>query len=61
MRVKVGDRWYSCVRGQPLMIELTTKDKKNIRDMLHTVMKYAAFAEDEKMTASQKLNWMHTE
>lgn len=32
MRIKVGDKWYDG-RKEPVMIELTDNDKKNIHDM----------------------------
>lgn len=57
MRVKVGNVWYEAENEQPIMIELTQKDKENIRNMHPDATKYAIFP-DGKMTTDEKLGWM---
>ena len=57
MRVKVGSKWYESEPGQPIMVELTPTDKKNINDMSHDATRYALFADDDT-TSEQKRAWM---
>lgn len=58
MRIKIGDTWHEAKAGTPVMVELTEKDKLNIKNMLTSATKYAIFADDEQMTVGQKLEWM---
>lgn len=41
MRFKIGDTWYE--NDQPLMVELTQKDRENIANMHSDATKYACF------------------
>lgn len=42
MRVKIGNEWYSD-NDQPIMIELTEGDKKNISNMAEGATRYAVY------------------
>ena len=42
MKVKVGDTWYDG-KKQPVMVELTDKDKENICEMPETSSKYCQY------------------
>ena len=42
MRIKVGDIWYDG-REQPIMVELTDADKRNIRDMPKSNHRYCVY------------------
>lgn len=57
MRIKVGDVWYECQPGQPIMVELADKDKINIANMAKDNTKYALFY-DNSLTKEQMLEWM---
>lgn len=47
MRVKVGNSWYSAIRGQPIAIELTDEDKATIAAMPPDDKRYAVIDEDD--------------
>lgn len=56
MRVKIGDTWYEPT-DEPICVELTEDDKKNIADMPVEGFKYAVY--DEKMVSGEAiLDWM---
>lgn len=58
MRVKVGDRWFDCEPGQPVMVELTDGDKANIVNMHPDAHKYAVFDDADETSIPEKLAWM---
>lgn len=58
MRVKIGDKWFSCELGQPIMVELTPGDKTNIANMHPNAKRYAVFHDDEPTTKDEKFAWM---
>ena len=51
MRVKVGSKWYDVMPSNPIMVELTEKDKENIANMVGT--KYAVFDNEGIYTWSE--------
>lgn len=58
MRVKVGNDWFGATPTQPIMIELTEQDKRNIRNMHPEATKYAIFSDLDEKTKEQKMDWM---
>lgn len=58
MRIKVGNTWYDCEQGQPIMVELAPQDKINISNMPADATKYALFNDVDAWTVEQKLAWM---
>lgn len=58
MRVKVGDQWFQCEPGQPVMIELAEGDKRNIANMHPDATRYAIFEDDDGWSNEEKLAWM---
>lgn len=58
MRVKVGDNWFDVTAEQPIMVELTEADRRNIGAMAPEATKYAAFASDDGRAVSTMLAWM---
>ena len=46
MKIKVGDEWFDCEVGLPVMVELTKQDKINIANMLPECTKYAIFPDE---------------
>ena len=57
MRVKVGNNWFQAEPGQPIMVELNEKDKKNIAEMGDST-RYALFDNLTEMTKSEKVEWV---
>jgi hypothetical protein len=55
MRVKVGNRWYSS-KDQPIMVELSKDDKRNISNMAPDSRLYAE-AEDN-ISDEEFSKWM---
>lgn len=60
MRVKIKDVWFEVKLGQPIMVELSDDDKKNLASLVTSGdgNKYAAFDENEKLTREEMLAWM---
>ena len=58
MRFKIANKWYECDIDQPIMVELTQKDKENIANMSPNATKYAIFHDYEPKTVEQKKEWM---
>lgn len=58
MRVKVGDQWFKCEPGQPVMIEVTESDKQNIANMHPEATRYAVFDDGDGWSNERKLTWM---
>jgi hypothetical protein len=60
MRVKIQDTWFEVKVGQPIMVELTDEDKKNMLPMMTASDgdKYAVFSDEEKLTREEMLSWM---
>jgi hypothetical protein len=58
MRFKVADTWYEAKPGQPIMVELTDQDKRNILSMVFDGTKYAVFDENNELTKEDKFKWM---
>lgn len=46
MRVKVGDTWFEATVDQPIAIELTPDDRKNIGNMPSDMSRYACFHDE---------------
>lgn len=61
MRIKIGKKWFACSPEQPIMIELTAVDRRNIANMSEGATKYAVFDNEGGMTGQQKLDWMDEE
>ena len=59
MRVKIGDVWHEPTGGSPVMIELNESDRRNLANMAPSATRYASFADDETMTADEKIVWMN--
>lgn len=47
MRVKVGNQWFCVKRGQPIAVELTEADRKNIANMAPDATRYAVIDDDD--------------
>lgn len=45
MKIKVGNKIYDA-EDEPIMIILTDKDKKNIKNMLPTATKYCSYPDN---------------
>lgn len=58
MKIKVGDQWFECAPGQPIMVVLAEQDKKNIANMHPDATRYAIFEDDDGMTVEDKHAWM---
>jgi hypothetical protein len=58
MRVKIGSKWFDCMNGQPIMIELSEKDRANIAAMHPDATRYALFDDNELMSVEQRFDWM---
>lgn len=58
MRVKIGDEWYRCDPGTPIMIEMDERDKDFIQRMEPHKMRYALFHPLQGWTPEQQLAWM---
>lgn len=58
MRIKVGDQWFQCEPGQPIMVELTDGDRRNIANMHPDATRYAIFEDDDGWSNEQKFAWM---
>lgn len=58
MRVKVGDTWYDCQPDQPIMVELTDKDKFNIQHMAERATRYAVFDQKNAFNKQTMKEWM---
>lgn len=59
MRVKIGSNWFQPGPGQPVMVELSEADKRNITNMLPEASRYAEFHDDSPMTRAEREEWMH--
>lgn len=57
MRVKIGDTWYSS-SDQPICVQLSEQDKRNISNMLPSADKYASFPDHAGMGRDEMLDWM---
>lgn len=58
MRFKVGDVWYECKPDQPIMVELTDRDKANIVGMAKEASRYAVFDDADMRPADHMIAWM---
>jgi len=58
MRVKIGKTWFEPKIGEPIMVELTHRDKELIKSMQDDLSKYAVFDADEPMSVSDREEWM---
>lgn len=58
MRVKIGETWYDG-KDQPLMVELTDDDKKDINNM-GKLKKYCQFP-DTVFSTEYIMKWMETD
>lgn len=57
MRVKIGDTWYEAGTGQPIVVELTKQDRRNIDNMHPEYTKYCVYDTDEYSEDAIK-TWM---
>lgn len=59
MRVKVGNQWFQCEPGQPIAVELSTRDRLNIANMAENATRYASFHDGDKDDPVEtKMAWM---
>lgn len=58
MKIKIGDNWYECRPEQPIMVELTETDKRNIANMHPDATRYAIFDDYDNTSTDDKLAWM---
>ncbi len=58
MRVKALGVWIEAEAGEPIMVELTEADRRNIADMHPGATQHALFADDETMTREERHAWM---
>lgn len=58
MRFKVGDTWYEALPGQPIMLEMTPKDRENIANMAPEATRYALFDPHDERTVEEMFVWM---
>lgn len=58
MRIKTGSQWFECRPDQPIMVELTDGDKRNIANMHPDATRYAIFDDNDDWSKEQKLAWM---
>ena len=58
MRIKVGDKWFKCEPGQPIMVQLTDTDRQNIASMVPEASRYALFDDQDELSPDEKLAWM---
>lgn len=61
MRIKIGDKWFACEPGQPIMIVLAEGDKRNIANMAEGATCYAMFDKADAMSPEDKFAWMNKE
>lgn len=61
MRIKIGKKWFACSPEQPIMVELTETDKRNIANMAESATCYAMFDSADTMSKEDKLAWMSEE
>ena len=59
MRVKINDTWHEVGEDCSIMIELTKRDKSNIRNMDMADKRYAVFHPSDTRTVSEKEAWMN--
>ena len=59
MRVRVGDEWFECAPGRPIMVELSDNDKENIRNMPSEARMYAVFDDIDGLTVDEMRAWMN--
>ena len=59
MKVKVGDTWFEAGPGKPVMVKLGKADMWNIIHMCPENDRYAVFSEDERMTVTERQDWMN--
>lgn len=60
MKVKIGGHWYDSEK-QPICIDLTEQDKKNIAAMDPDYTKYAVFPDASELEPRQMFDWMSNE
>ena len=61
MKVKVGHIWFEPEVGQPLMVQLTDADKRNLIKMFNEHPHsdgYAVFHKNEQLTREQMMDWV---
>jgi hypothetical protein len=58
MRVKVGDTWHDGEK-EPVMVELTAKDKENIANMAPDATKYCSYP--DRLKPEEVEAWMAEE
>lgn len=60
MRVKVGSTWYDCT-VEPVAVELTAEDRKNIANMAPDATRYAVLPDDAFPTPEAAWRWVAEE
>lgn len=58
MRVKVGNTWYDCQPGQPIMVELTDAEKRDLKNLPTDATRYALFARQDTFNKGTMKDWM---
>lgn len=58
MRIKVGNQWFRAQPGQPIAVELTQQDRKNIANMASDATRYGVFDDSDNTTGRDKLDWL---
>jgi hypothetical protein len=58
MRVKIGDQWHSATATQPIMIELSERDRANLAAMPSDYHYYACFADADPRQSQERIAWM---
>lgn len=58
MRIKIGSQWFDVGHMQPIMVELTEEDKRNIANMPPDQNRYAQFSNTDLTTDQTRLAWM---
>lgn len=61
MRVKVGNRWFSCTPEAPIMLVTTAEERKQIGEMPAHFTSYAQFHDDDRRTVAEREAWMKEE
>ena len=58
MKIKVGNKWFIAEPGTPLMVQLSAKDKENIKNMLPECDRYASMEKDDYPDVEAMYAWM---
>ena len=59
MRVKVGDQWFEAKPGQPIMVEIDSRDRANLATFPPDRDRYVVFAENNRPSEEDILAWVN--